>query len=104
MLVMILEKTPRSLRGELSRWLIEPKPGVLLGKLSARVRDELWRMALQKCKEGSVMQIWSDNSPQGYSCRVHGRASRALVDFEGTVLALKRAGTEPHDSPSLDSP
>ena len=58
MLVMILEKVPVSLRGELSRWLIEPKTGVFLGSPSARVRDELWDLARKKCKGGLVMQIW----------------------------------------------
>ncbi len=42
MLVMILEKLPRSLRGALSRWLIEVRPGTFLGNPSQRVRDELW--------------------------------------------------------------
>ena len=31
MVVIILEKVSASLRGELSRWLIEPKPGVFIG-------------------------------------------------------------------------
>ena len=100
MLVMILEKTPRSLRGELSRWLVEPKPGIFLGKVSVRVRDELWAMALSKSKQGAVMQIWADRSPQGYCCRLHGDASRKLVDFEGITLAVKeRSDTPPAEGP-----
>ena len=86
MLVMILQKTPRSLRGELSRWLIEPKTGVFLGNPSARVRDELWRMATAKCKLGSVMQVWSSDTPQGYRYRAHGESDRRFVDFEGIAL------------------
>ena len=89
MLVMILERTPRSLRGELSRWLMEPRSGVFLGNVSARVRDELWALAVSKCKDGAVAQIWSDRSPQGYSCRMHGDGSRCFTDFDGITLALR---------------
>ncbi len=93
MLVMILERTPTSLRGELSRWLMEPRPGVFLGEANRRVREELWQMAVLKCKRGSVMQFWSAPGPQGYACRVHGTAARSLVDFEGITLAVKRTGS-----------
>ena len=36
MIVMILEKVSVGLRGELSRWLIEPRTGVFVGQVSAR--------------------------------------------------------------------
>ena len=87
MLVMILEKVPRSLRGALSRWLLEPKTGVFLGNPSARVRDELWERALKTMKgEGSALQIWSDRNPQGFSYRQVGISEREIVDFEGLQL------------------
>ena len=86
MLVMILERCPASLKGALSRWLIEPRSGVFLGNPSARVRDELWQMASDRCKEGSVVQIWSDRRPQGYNYRVQGQPGRELVDCEGVAL------------------
>jgi len=86
MLVMILEKSPASLKGALSRWLIEPRSGVFLGNPSARVREEIWKMAISKCREGAVLQIWSSPCPQGYRYRVHGSPSRELVDFEGISL------------------
>ena len=48
MLVMILEKSPASLRGELSRWLLQMRPGVFVGGPSKRIRDELWAKAQKK--------------------------------------------------------
>ena len=86
MLVMILENAPASLKGALSRWLIEPKTGVFLGNPSARVRDLLWKMALEKIKTGSAIQVWSHKGPQGYHYRVHGLKKQELVDFEGIAL------------------
>ena len=39
MIVIALERVPVGLRGELSRWLLELRPGVFVGKVSALVRD-----------------------------------------------------------------
>ena len=47
MVVMILEKVSPSLRGNLTRWLVELHPGVFAGKISAIVREELWQMCLE---------------------------------------------------------
>ena len=58
MLVMILEKVPLRLRGELSRWLLEPRNGVFVGHVNAMVRDKLWQKCSQARGAGGVMQIW----------------------------------------------
>lgn len=82
-----MERVPKNLRGALSRWLLEPKTGIFLGNPSARVRDELWERAVKGAKEtGAIMQIWSDQNPQGFSCRQFGERQRSLVDFEGLLL------------------
>ena len=41
MVVMLMEKVPKSVRGELTRWLIELRSGVFVGNISALVRDKL---------------------------------------------------------------
>lgn len=86
MLVMILEKVPSSLKGELSRWLIEPKAGVFVGKVSAMVRDKLWEKCLCSYPTGSYIQIWSSNNEQGFSVRSFGERSREVIDMEGITL------------------
>ena len=86
MVVMILEKVPASLRGELSRWLLEPQSGVFVGHVSGRVRDKLWEKACQKQKGGSVFQIWSTNNEQHFQMRMFGRASRTIIEMEGLQL------------------
>ena len=95
MLVMILENTPASLKGELSRWLIEPKSGIFLGNPSARVRDKLWEKALGKCREGGVLQIWTSRCPQGYLWRSSGSMSRQVVDVEGIALVRSPRKDDP---------
>ena len=76
-----------SLRGALSRWLLEPKAGVFLGNPSARVRDELWERAIKKARDtGAILQIWTDQNPQGFSYRQFGERSRVFADLEGLAL------------------
>jgi len=51
------------------------------------VRDELWNRAIKKTKEsGAVLQLWTDQNPQGFSSRQHGERDRMFVDFEGLAL------------------
>ena len=69
MVVIILEKVSPSLRGELSRWLIEPKPGLFIGDVSALVRDKLWAKCCKAKRTGGVIQAWSTNTEQGFAIR-----------------------------------
>jgi len=86
MVIMILEKVPQSLQGELTRWLIEIKTGVYVGHVNGLVREKLW----QKCNEsrgaGGVFQAWSTNTEQKYKMRISGINGRQVVDWEGMEL------------------
>jgi len=86
MLVMILETVPVGLRGELTRWLIEPHPGVFVGHVSGLVRDRLWLKCCQGMKNGGIVQIWSTNNEQRFQMRAYGDTRRDVVDFEGLQL------------------
>ena len=86
MVVIILEKVPPSLRGILTRWMIEPHPGVFVGHLSARVRDKLWERCLKAKRRGGVIQIWSTNNEQRFRMRMDGITKREIVDWEGVQL------------------
>lgn len=93
MVVMILERVPKALRGELSRWLIEPRAGVFVGDVSALVRDKLWEKCCTRMTAGSgVVQIWSTNNEQGYDVRIWGETRRKVVDYEGLKLVWIPAG------------
>ena len=86
MMVMILERVPPALRGELTRWLIEPHTGVFVGHCSALVREKLWWKCVQSKEAGGVMQVWSTNTEQRFAMRKSGDTDRRLVDFEGIQL------------------
>ncbi|PKO05835.1 MAG: type I-E CRISPR-associated endoribonuclease Cas2 [Chloroflexi bacterium HGW-Chloroflexi-3] len=86
MVVMILEKVPTSLRGELSRWLIEPRTGMFVGHVSARVRDKLWEKCSNNKSMGGIIQIWTTNTEQHFQMRMIGNTSRWIVEEEGLQL------------------
>jgi CRISPR-associated protein Cas2 len=86
MIVMILSKVPVSLRGELTRWLLEPHPGVFVGHVNAMVRDRLWDKCCASKRAGNVVQIWSTNNEQHFQMRACGDTSRQIVDYDGLQL------------------
>ena len=86
MVVLILERVTPSLRGELTRWLIQPKTGVFVGRIPARVRDLLWERVGRSLRKGAATMIHSDDTEQGFSVRVLGDPSKVLTDFEGLFL------------------
>ncbi|RIK55770.1 MAG: type I-E CRISPR-associated endoribonuclease Cas2 [Chloroflexi bacterium] len=96
MVVMILEKVPTSLRGELSRWMIEPHPGVFVGHVSGMVRDRLWDKVCGQLKEGGAVQAWSTNREQRFMIRMAGNTDRQIVDYEGLYL-VQRKTTQSRD-------
>ena len=90
MLVTILKNVPASLKGELSRWLLEMEAGVFLGSPTKRVRDRLWERIQEKRKEGYALQVWTDRTaPQGYRFRSAGENARMLNDFDGVALVTR---------------
>lgn len=90
MVVLILERVTPGLRGELTRWMLEPNPTVFVGTLSAMVRDRLWDKIADKLGSvGAATMIWSSDTEQGFSMRTLGDTARVVVDFEGLQLVQK---------------
>ena len=87
MIVLIVERATPGMRGELSRWLLEPKSGVYVGRVSAMVREQLWELVEKRLpRDGASMLIQQSKNDQGYEVRSIGEGSRLLVDFEGLWL------------------
>ena len=86
MVVLILERVTQGLRGELTRWFLEPKAGVFVGRVSAMVRDKLWDKACKQAHEGGCVLIHTSDNEQGFRIRSWGRTRRLIEDFEGLFL------------------
>lgn len=86
MVVLILEKVSPSLRGELTRWMLEPRTGVFVGRISAMVREKLWERVCGSAGAGGVVLLHTADTEQGFAIRFYGSTSRSLVDFDGLSL------------------
>lgn len=86
MVVLIVTAVKPGLRGELSRWMIEPQAGVFVGHLSGRVRDRLWDKVTKETRDGSAIMIYSARTEQGFALRCHGDRRRVPADYEGISL------------------
>jgi CRISPR-associated protein Cas2 len=100
MIVMLLEKVPLRVHGELTRWLIEPRTGVFVGHVNAMVRDRLWEKCSKARGIGGIVQIWSTNNEQHYAMRMSGDTSRQIVELEG--LQLIQIPIEPGEDPEKE--
>lgn len=86
MVVLVLERVPTSLRGELTKWLLEPRAGVFVGSVSAMVRDKLWEKTCAAMAGGAGMLIHSSDGEQGFRVRFWGATNRWVIDQEGLTL------------------
>lgn len=86
MVVLILENVSTGLRGELSRWFLEPKAGVFVGRVSALVRDKLWDKACNKALGGGCLMIHSSDGEQSFRMKSFGKTARMIEDFDGLSL------------------
>lgn len=86
MVVFLMEKVPASLRGEITRWMIELRPGVFVGNISAMVRDKLWEAICKNIKGGAVTLLHSAANEQGYIIKTFGETSRKIKEFGGIQL------------------
>ena len=94
--VLIVENAEPALRGLLSRWLIQPRAGVFVGKLSARVRDKLWECVVQSGKVDGALLVQSAATEQGFRVRCWGQTLREPVDFEGLTLIRRPTDSKTH--------
>jgi CRISPR-associated protein Cas2 len=86
MTVIMLERVPASVRGELTRWMLEIHTGVFVGSLSALVRDLLWEHICDTMRNGAGALVYQTNTEQGFTMKVCGKTSRKLRDFDGLQL------------------
>jgi CRISPR-associated protein Cas2 len=91
MVVLATTAVPDRLRGALSRWFLEVAPGMFVGTVSARVRDELWSLAEELIGDGAAVLTYPDATEQGFSLRTAGTRRREPVDFDGLTLVRMRA-------------
>lgn len=102
MVVLNISSCPASLRGDLSKWLNEINTGVYIGKLSGRVREELWNRVCDNIGDGQATMIYSASNAQGYEILVHN-SSWTPVDYDGITLMKRPLKQEKKSEQELKS-
>ena len=79
-------------RGAITKWYIEILPGVLVGSVSARVRELLWNELSQSIEisgEGYAVLVASAPTEQGFSLQQIGNHGYRIEDFLGLSLVTR---------------
>lgn len=98
MVVIVLTACPAGLRGFLTRWLMEISAGVFVGKVSKRVRDQLWDRVEEMAKDGRAIMVHAADTEQGLDFKVL-RHDWTPIDLDGLSVMLR-----PSDEPDEGSP
>ncbi|MDC4232359.1 type I-E CRISPR-associated endoribonuclease Cas2e [Actinomyces sp. B33] len=88
MIVLVLSAVPDGLRGHVTRWLLEISPGVFVGNLSARVREQLWGIVEEGIGAGRAIMVFRAANEQGLSFLIAGDPWEPR-DFEGLRLMVR---------------
>lgn len=84
--MIITENAPLPLRGELTRWLLELKPGVFAGSVSAMVRQKLWEKVCEGKNQSPALLLYSAQNEQGFEIEMNQEPMRRVVDLDGVKL------------------
>jgi len=88
MIVLQLTSCPPSLKGDMTKWLFEIATGVYVGKVSARVRDLLWKRVCSSIKGGRAVMVYTTDTEQGFDFRTLDDTWEP-IDFDGLKLMLR---------------
>lgn len=90
MIVITVTNCPRSLRGDLTLWLQEIDTGVFVGRVSARVREELWARVNENIINGSATLTFGTNNEQGYTFTTLNTNRKVLTHGGVTLVQIPR--------------
>lgn len=85
--VITVKNVPKSLRGDLTKWMQEIATGVYVGNFNSKVREQLWNRVLDSIDGGEATISYSYRNEIGYSFNTIN-AQRKVVDLDGVPLVL----------------
>ncbi len=89
MIMIVLSKCSSSLRGDLSKWLFEISTNVYVGRISARIRENLWERIVSECGEsGKAILVYTTNNEQGFDFLIHN-TDRIPYEIDGIKVLMK---------------
>ena len=88
MVVLVLDVASEKLRGLLTQWFLELKPGVFIGRVKKPVREFVWRMVDSDIGHRGVIMVWTTDTDQGFDMIMSGIPYRHVVDLDGLKLIV----------------
>lgn len=85
--VITMKKVPKSLRGDLTKWMQEIATGVYVGNFNSKVREELWKRVQENLEEGEATLSYHYRNEIGYKFQTIN-CQRESIDFDGIPLVL----------------
>lgn len=85
--VITVKNVPKSLRGDLTKWMQEIATGVYVGNFNTKVREQLWNRVLESIDGGEATISYSYRNEIGYSFNTVN-AQRKVVELDGIPLIL----------------
>lgn len=94
MVTVVVSACPPSLRGDLTKWLLEVDTGVYVGRVASRVKDMLWNRITRSIGTGRAVMIYSMRNEQHFEVLTHNGLFNP-VDFDGITLMMKHESDSP---------
>lgn len=96
--IITLSKCPRSLRGDLTKWMQEIDTGVYVGNLNSRIREKLWSRVSSCVGSGSATLSFVAQNEIGYDfCTIN--SARKVAYLDGIPLIFTPNGNKRDDIP-----
>ena len=95
MVVYNVTNAPQRIRGLISRYCIELRPGLYVGRLDKRMRLKLWDAIQEGAKaKTSAIMAWSCPTDQGYAIKSLGPTAHLITKIDGIFVSATN-GAEP---------
>lgn len=85
--VITLTNVPKSLRGDLSKWMQEIATGVYVGNFNTKIREQLWTRVKENIGEGQATISYYYRNEIGYKFDTIN-THRQSIDFDGIPLVM----------------
>ena len=89
MVVFVLDTASEKLRGILTQWCLELKPGVFVGRIKASVREKIWSLIEESNSHSGSIMVWQSNTEQGFDMKMTGIPYRKIIEFDGLKLIIR---------------
>ena len=91
MMLIDLLDAPALLEGQISRKLLEVRPGVYVGSLSKRQMETLWE-AVVEAQPRAALLVYAGKTETGISMKSFGSHRYRIIDSDGVQLVAVKNG------------